>query len=45
MAQGVFQALLNILLILGRLHVNEVDHDQTTQVTQTHLASQFVGSF
>ena len=41
--QCVAQTVFNRALVLGVFHVDEVDHDQTTQVTQTQLASDFVG--
>ena len=44
-AQSVLQTLFNSTLVLRIVHVDEVDHDQTAQVTQTHLTSDFVGSF
>jgi hypothetical protein len=44
-AQRVFQALLDFALVLGRLHVDEVDHDQAAQVAQAQLAGHFVGGF
>ena len=30
-------------MILGRLHVNEIDHDQATQIPQAQLAADLVG--
>ncbi|EDT07773.1 hypothetical protein BgramDRAFT_5354 [Paraburkholderia graminis C4D1M] len=43
--ERVFQALFDFALALGRLHVDEVDHDQAAQVAQTQLARDFVGGF
>ena len=43
--QGVAQAVLDFALGLAVFHVDEVDDDQATQVAQTQLAGQFVGSF
>ncbi len=40
--QCVTQAVFNRALIFGVFHVDEIDHDQTTQVTQAELASDFV---
>ena len=44
-AKGVLQALFHCALVLRIHHVDEVDHDQTTQVTQTHLTGHFISSF
>jgi hypothetical protein len=44
-AQGVAQAVLDLALVLGRLHVDEVDHDQAAKVAQAQLAGDFVGGF
>ena len=44
-ADGIFETLLHGTLVLRFSHVDEVDHDQTAQVAQTHLAGHFVGSF
>ena len=43
MVQGIAQALLNLPLGLGRLHVDEVDDNQATQVAQSKLAADLVG--
>ncbi len=45
LAQRVAQALLDLALVLGRVHVDEVDDDQAAQVTQAQLAGDFVGGF
>jgi hypothetical protein len=37
-AQGVAQAVLDLALVLGRLHVDEVDDDQAAEVAQAQLA-------
>ena len=44
-AQGVAQAVLDLALVLLRLHVDEVDDDQAAEVAQTQLAGHFVGGF
>ena len=43
MAQGIAQAIFNFTLILLRLHVDEVDDDQATQVAQAQLTGDFIG--
>ncbi len=43
--QRVLEAVLDVALVLRRLHVDEVDHHQTAKVAQSQLASDFVGSF
>ena len=45
LAQCVTQTVLHIATVAGLFHVDEVDNDQATQVTQTHLARHFVGGF
>ena len=45
LAQRVAQAVFHFAAVLRLFHVDEVDDDQATQVTQTHLARDFVGSF
>ncbi len=45
LAQGVAQAVFHLAAVLGFFHVDEVDHDQATQVAQAHLAGHFVGGF
>ena len=45
LAQCIAQAVFHFTTVLGFLHVDEVDHDQTTQVTQTHLACHFISGF
>ena len=42
-AQGVAQAVLDLALVLGRLHVDEVDDDQAAEVAQAQLAGDLVG--
>ena len=39
----IAQAVFNRTLIFRVFHVDEVDHDQTAQVTQTQLTRDFVG--
>ena len=41
--QGVLDALLDLTLVLGVLHVDEVDDDQAAEVAQPHLARGFLG--
>ena len=43
--QRVFQAGFHFALIFRRFHVDEVDNNQTAQVTQAQLAGDFFGSF
>ena len=43
--QGITQAVFNFSLVAGAFHVDEVDNDQTTQVTQAKLAGDLVGRF
>ena len=43
--ERIAQDVLNIALVLGVFHVDEVDDDQTAQVAQTHLAGDFFGGF
>ena len=43
--QGIAQTLLDFAAVLRLFHVDEVDHDQAAQVTQAHLAGDFVGRF
>ena len=43
--QRFFCALLHLALVLGALHVDEVDDDQAAQIAQSHLACHFVGRF
>ena len=42
---GIAQALFDIALVLGGLHVDEVDDHQSTDVTDTQLPGDFVGRF
>ena len=41
--QRVLEAVLDLALVLGRLHVDEVDHHQAAEVTQSQLAGHLVG--
>ena len=43
--QRVAQAVFNIAAVARLFHVDKVDHDQTTQIAQPHLACDFVSSF
>src|SRR5690606_215821 len=43
--QGVAQALFDGALVLAVFHVDEIDHDQATQVAQAQLAGHFIGRF
>ena len=43
-AQRVAQAVLDLALVAGALHVDEVDHDQSAEVAQPQLAGKLVGS-
>ena len=45
MAQRIAQAILHLALVLGALHVDEVDHDEAAQVAQAKLPGHFVGRF
>ena len=45
LAQCIAQAVFNIAAVAAFVHVNKVDHHQTTQITQTHLAGYFFSSF
>ncbi|GAA10146.1 hypothetical protein ATPR_3150 [Acetobacter tropicalis NBRC 101654] len=45
MAQRVFQAALNHGVVAARLHINEVDHNQASQITQAELARDFISRF
>ena len=42
---GVAQAVLDLALILRGLHVDEVDDDQATDVTDTQLPGDLIGGF
>ena len=44
-AQRVLQAGLDFALVLGALHVDEIDDDESAQVAQAELAGDFVGGF
>jgi hypothetical protein len=39
------QAVFHFAAVLRIFHVDEVDHDQATQIAQAHLAGHFVGGF
>ena len=41
----VFQPFFNCCIIATFVHVDEIDHDQTRQITQTQLARDFFGGF
>ena len=41
--QAFFHALIDLLLVPARLHVNVVEHDEPTHVAQAQLAGDFVG--
>src|SRR5690606_22665003 len=43
--QGISQPLLDGALVLAVLHVDEVDHDEAAQVSQTQLAGHFIRRF
>ena len=43
--QRVAQAALHFAPVAAFFHVDEVDHDQATQIAQAHLARHLVGSF
>ena len=45
LAQGVAQAVFHFAAVFRFVHVDEVDDDQATQVSQTHLARHFVSRF
>ena len=45
MAQRVAQAVFHFAAVLRLFHVDEVDHDQATQVAQAHLAGYFISGF
>jgi len=45
LAQRIAQAVFHFAAVLRLFHVDEVDHDQATQVAQAHLARHFVGGF
>ena len=42
---GVAQPVLDLALVLLRLHVDEVDDDQAAEVAQAQLARDLVGGF
>ncbi len=44
-AQRIAQTIFHLALVAAAFHVDKVDHDQPTQVAQTHLAGDFFGSF
>ena len=43
--QGIAQGVFHIALVLGVFHIDKIDHHQTAQVAQTHLAGDFFGGF
>ena len=43
--QGVAQAVFYLALVLGRFHVDKVDHNQAAQIAQAQLACDFIGRF
>ena len=45
LANRFTQAIFHRALMANRRHVDVVDHDQAAKVTQTQLASNFVGRF
>ena len=45
LAQSIAQTIFYVTAVAAFFHVDKVDHDQAAQVTQTHLASDFVGRF
>ena len=45
LAQRVSQAILHLAAVLAFVHVDEVDHDQATQIAQACLSGHFVGRF
>ena len=45
LAQRVAQAVFHFAAVARLFHVDKVDNDQATQVTQAHLAGDFVGGF
>ena len=45
LTQGVAQAVFNVATVAAFVHVDKVDHDQTAQITQAHLAGYLFGRF
>ena len=45
LAQGIAQAVFDFTAVFALIHVDEVDDDQSAQITQTHLARHFIGGF
>ncbi len=45
LGQGVLQLLFDGAVVLGFIHVDEVDDHKAGQVAQTHLARRFLGGF
>ena len=43
--QGIAQTVFDFALITGAFHVDKVDNDQATQVTQAQLTGDFIGRF
>ena len=44
-AQTFLDALIHGLLVAARLHVNEIEHDESAHVAQPELAANFLGGF
>ena len=42
MAQRITQAVFHLALVFGRIHVDEIDHDQAAQVAQAQLTGDLV---
>jgi hypothetical protein len=42
-AQAVLHALIDLLLVAARFHVNEIEHDEAAHVAQAQLAADFLG--
>ncbi len=45
LGQGILQLLFHRAVVLGLIHVDEVDDHQPGQVAQAHLARRFLGGF
>ena len=43
--QGIAQAIFHFTPVFLLVHVDEVDHDQATQIAQTHLSRHFIRRF
>ena len=44
-AQTVLHALIDLLAVAARFHVNEVEHDEAAHVAEAKLAADFLGGF